>query len=1119
MSTLMAGVLSVGAPTVTWAAPAQVDSAAVQLLIQRAAYWKSHGREDLAVKSWQQVLAADPNQPQALAGLGLYAAHNGQLDQARRYLERLKQVSPQDPAVGQMQGLLLLGSGAGPKLAQAARYASEKRYAAAVSVYQNVFKGPPPPKWAITYYQALEKVSGGWKLAISELRTQVKLHPKEDSYRLALGELLTHHAETRTEGIDVLSALASKGGPDAGQARSDWRQALVWMGKDPKATPYLRRYLIRYQDATLHAQLLQAETLRAGIEKQRRRGREIADAYGALRQGNLSLARTRFQQILEREPHNAKAVEGLADIAMREQAFDQAAGYYEQARGMVRTAAERRRLSQAARKARYWSWMRAGQQAIGTGDYQRAVNAYRQALNLEPRDAAALAALGGAYQRLGQNTQANKIFAELTAATPNDPQAWLGALRTLQQLDEPTQVLATAKHIPAGVRTKLRSNLTYAGVMAWAEAASGHRSQAIARLRKAMAQAGEAAPVDLQLQLAWMLYQARDDAALHARLTRLEGRDDLTAGQSGQIRSLYINAAQREAQDAIRNGDMAAANTIVAGLAARYPNDPQVQRVRANLLVQQQRFEEAVAIYKRVGPGSTPGDYAAAVGAALADDDLGQARKWVAAGLRQQPDNVALKSLAARVDLKSGDADAARKTLHSALRSLPQAAASAPAMNQVASANITSQYPFATMTTAASPASQAVASSAALPANRTGVAPDEVAATRSQLSDELAAIDAHMSPYVEGAFFGRSRSGTQGLDQLALFGSQFSGSAAVDYNTRVTVRLAPIAVDAGTISGTAAQQIGTAPIYGSESGDYVKASGLGLAVTLSRPDFGLTLGSTPLGFPVHSLLGKFDWRPAGGPLSLIAFRHSMRDSVLSYAGVKDQKTGQVWGGVFATGVGVSFGIAEPTRRLYGGLSLASVNGKHVKSNSRVEANLGSSWRIVDQRRARVGIGFDLLSMFYANDSSHFTYGQGGYFSPQYYFRPALTVKWEGQLRNRLNYRFDGLVGWQVFHRNSSQYFPLDSAMQAQSGNAYYASDTVGGIGYGLRFSATYAWTPQLFVGGFFGSDNSQDYTNLSGGVILRYWFSPQPIREDQGLGRPLMTQPWLLGLNDPGTAS
>jgi cellulose synthase operon protein C len=46
------------------------DSQAVSVLMDQAKYWKDKGRGDLAAEAWQKVLLVDPNNSDALFGLG-----------------------------------------------------------------------------------------------------------------------------------------------------------------------------------------------------------------------------------------------------------------------------------------------------------------------------------------------------------------------------------------------------------------------------------------------------------------------------------------------------------------------------------------------------------------------------------------------------------------------------------------------------------------------------------------------------------------------------------------------------------------------------------------------------------------------------------------------------------------------------------------------------------------------------------------------------------------------------------------------------------------------------------------------------------------------------------------
>ena len=93
-------------------------------------------------------------------------------------------------------------------------------------------------------------------------------------------------------------------------------------------------------------------------------------------------------------------------------------------------------------------------------------------------------------------------------------------------------------------------------------------------------------------------------------------------------------------------------------------------------------------------------------------------------------------------------------------------------------------------------------------------------------------------------------------------------------------------------------------------------NGLAGELQLSGRDFGLRFGSTPRGFLVHNLTGGFRFRPAGGPITLLFDRDSVKDTILSYGGAQDPLTHRVWGGVMANSGSVNgnFGDEEAQER-------------------------------------------------------------------------------------------------------------------------------------------------------------------------------------------------------------
>src|ERR1700739_792415 len=79
-------------------APSQAQGG-IDILLAKARSLEMRGRMDLAAQNWQKVLLVNPNQTEALAGLARAAKENGQADEERTYLDRLRKINPQDPQI------------------------------------------------------------------------------------------------------------------------------------------------------------------------------------------------------------------------------------------------------------------------------------------------------------------------------------------------------------------------------------------------------------------------------------------------------------------------------------------------------------------------------------------------------------------------------------------------------------------------------------------------------------------------------------------------------------------------------------------------------------------------------------------------------------------------------------------------------------------------------------------------------------------------------------------------------------------------------------------------------------------------------------------------------------
>jgi Flp pilus assembly protein TadD len=68
-------------------------------LLEKARDLETRGRMDLAAQTWQQVLLADPDNTKALGGMARAAALKGDNALAQTYVERLRRINPNDPAI------------------------------------------------------------------------------------------------------------------------------------------------------------------------------------------------------------------------------------------------------------------------------------------------------------------------------------------------------------------------------------------------------------------------------------------------------------------------------------------------------------------------------------------------------------------------------------------------------------------------------------------------------------------------------------------------------------------------------------------------------------------------------------------------------------------------------------------------------------------------------------------------------------------------------------------------------------------------------------------------------------------------------------------------------------
>jgi Flp pilus assembly protein TadD len=352
-----------------------------------------------------------------------------------------------------------------------------------------------------------------------------------------------------------------------------------------------------------------------------------------------------------------------------------------------------------------------------------------------------------------------------------------------------------------------------------------------------------------------------------------------------------------------------------------------------------------------------------------------------------------------------------------------------------------------------------------------------------QAQTELEGLASRYSPWMGGGTQLGSRSGQPGFDQLTRLEADFETSAVLGENARLTVRALPVLLSAGAADGTSNYSFGNsgAALIGQ---DHFQ-SGVGGELQVSTRSVDASLGFSPSTFYVSHVLGSVSAHPSNFPLHFRVYRDQVKETMLSYAGEKDPLTGTIWGGVVASGAegGLSLGSAQSGFYLdMGGAQLTGVN---VKNNSRIYGSTGAYWTAYSNPYGVLKMGANLTGLHYAQNQRYFTFGQGGYFSPDTYVLLNAPFEWEGHPINRVAYDIKASLGVQSFHEGVA--FPGSLVVTDTSPTAQANM----GANYNLAINIAYRLDQHWYVGGFAGVNNAHDYQDRTAGVAVKYMQRPQ----------------------------
>jgi hypothetical protein len=345
------------------------------------------------------------------------------------------------------------------------------------------------------------------------------------------------------------------------------------------------------------------------------------------------------------------------------------------------------------------------------------------------------------------------------------------------------------------------------------------------------------------------------------------------------------------------------------------------------------------------------------------------------------------------------------------------------------------------------------------------------------------------------------RSGTAGLDQLSAVTAPMDLMVMPFGRGQATIMAVPTFLSAGEVPQDATSQasFGTAAFGAKPLPPSQHAEGVGFDAAYQLGWLKADVGSTPVGFPLQSIVGGVELSPAlsdGLRLRVRGERRAVTDSVLSYAGTRDTTNNTLWGGVTRTGGHAQLEATAGLANFYAGGGWAALTGTGVARNTTTEFGAGGGYPIWRDAGDEVRLGLDLVYFGYDKNLRYFSLGHGGYFSPQSYFAALIPVSYTSR-SDTLTWSVGGALGYQTYHENSAPVFPNDPGLQATlvsqgggpTGLTGYPSKNASGISGSAQGSVEYRISPALRFGGRASYQHSGDWSEFAGTLFARYIFS------------------------------
>ncbi|WP_319381677.1 cellulose synthase subunit BcsC-related outer membrane protein [Thiomicrorhabdus sp.] len=283
-----------------------------------------------------------------------------------------------------------------------------------------------------------------------------------------------------------------------------------------------------------------------------------------------------------------------------------------------------------------------------------------------------------------------------------------------------------------------------------------------------------------------------------------------------------------------------------------------------------------------------------------------------------------------------------------------------------------------------------------------------------------------------------------------------------------------------------------------------QADGVGFALGWENDFLALDIGRTPESFTQTNWLGGISIQDHRNLIGwrLTLSRRPLSNSILSFSGLQDDYTRKNFGGVTSNGLTLNLSYDQGGKNgFWAQVGQYEIQGTNTLINHKQAVMGGYYRRYINKPDTLLAGSLNLLHWAYATDLSDYTFGQGGYYSPQEYYSISAGLKYAWR-NEKWSLKLQPSISLSYSETDSTRLYPLDENLETSlshliqepgilDSDTDLKSSSSSSHSYGIAFEGgfEYKFSPHWIFGSGVQYQSSSEYQPVTFFSYIRYHFN------------------------------